>query len=506
MEDSELACDEATIQRLGEDERLSYGRTLIDMTCQGHSGLTVTATTMVGSKNAIKRRIESIAKKTKMAAGMLAAVIVIAAIAIVFTFAGPENGFFYDWLQSVETDDITYADVSKNSPKEGYQAKVSLDDFEKLPVILDYLHKVQPEDLKECDAGETGSYDYQVYIKTPIWETRPDDGFREYLFNINSDGKVYVTFDSETARLYCRKGKSWVFSSPELYEYISGLPEGWIISGAAPNAITAMAAVKASDFTTPDMLINITAEELAQALNSAAEGGHIVEFDERSSPYYQTSVMWCWNVGEAYLQRNIPDEVSHRDLHFVLECGLTPDIVKVTYGTYPRPDVVYFKDEKFYNTVRSCADCEEFVDNAAYEKFRYILVSVMEFNMEIMSEGIGDFTDYDLTLFRKAGEYTEKDGAKVEVYDFDYGLLTDTPEKVEMVGGMHFDSKCRLHGFNGGGQLAVRYRDGKIAATAFMGNDFWYTSSDSGELLDLNKMRLKEALDLKEEPDPAKKN
>ena len=67
VEDSELACDEATIQRLGEDERLSYGRTLIDMTCQGHSGLTVTATTMVGSKNAINRRIESIAKKPKMA-------------------------------------------------------------------------------------------------------------------------------------------------------------------------------------------------------------------------------------------------------------------------------------------------------------------------------------------------------------------------------------------------------------------------------------------------------
>ena len=146
------------------------------------------------------------------------------------------------------------------------------------------------------------------------------------------------------------------------------------------------------------------------------------------------------------------------------------------------------------------------MDTAAYEKFRYILVPQMEFNMEIMSEGIGDFTDYDLTLFRKAGEYTEKDGAKVEVYDFDYGLLTDTPEKVVMAGGMHFDSKCRLHGFNGGGQFAVRYRDGKISATAFMGNDFWYTSSDSGELLDLNKMRLKEALDQKEEQDPAEKN
>lgn len=506
VEDSELACDEATIQRLGESERLSYGRTLIDMTCQGHSGLTVTATTMVGSKNAIKRRIESIAKKPKIAAGTLAAVIVIAAIAIVFTFAGPENGSFYDWLHTVETDDIAYADVSKSPPKEGYQVKVSLEDFEELPVILDYLHKVQPEDLKECNVGEASDYDYQLYIKTPIWQVKPDDDFREYLFNINSDGKVYVTFDSETAGLYCRKGKSWVFSSTELYEYISGLPEGWIISDAAPDAVTAMAAVKASDFTTPDMLINITADELAEALNSAAEGGHIVEFDEKSSPYYQTDVMWCWDVGEAYLQRNIPDEVSHRDLHFVLECGLTPDIVKVTYGTYPRPDVVYFKDEKFYNTVRSCADREEFVDNAAYEKLKHVLVPQMEFNMEIMSEAIGDFTDYDLTLFRKAGEYTEKGGAKVEVYDFDYALVTDAPEAITFAGGMYLDSKCRLRSFNGGGQLAVRYRDGKIAATAFMGNDFWYTSSDSGELLALNKMRLKEALDQKEEQDPAKKN
>ena len=66
---------------------------------------------------------------------------------------------------------------------------------------------------------------------------------------------------------------------------------------------------------------------------------------------------------------------------------------------------------------------------------------------------------------------------------------------------MYLDSKCRLHGFNGGGQFAVRYRSGKIAATAFMGNDFFYNSSDSGEFLDLNKTRLKEALDLKEEPD-----
>ena len=262
-----------------------------------------------------------------------------------------------------------------------------------------------------------------------------------------------------------------------------------------------MAAVKASDFTTPEMLRNITPEKLAAALNAAAAAGQVVDFDEKSSPYYQTDIMWCWDVGDAYMEGNMEEGVSGHDLHFDIKCDLTPDIVKVTYGTVPNLETIYLKDTDLYNTVRSCSDVEEFVDTAAYEKFRYILVPQMEFNMEIMSEGIGDFTGYDLTLFRKAGEYTEKDRAKVEVYDFDYALVTDAPEAIIFAGGMYLDSKCRLHGFNGGGQLAVRYRDGKIAATAFMGNDFWYTSSDSGELLDLNKMRLKEALDLKEEPD-----
>ena len=36
--DAELACDEATIKRLGEEERASYGRTLIGLTCETEEG------------------------------------------------------------------------------------------------------------------------------------------------------------------------------------------------------------------------------------------------------------------------------------------------------------------------------------------------------------------------------------------------------------------------------------------------------------------------------------
>lgn len=44
--DAELACDDATIRRLGEEQRAAYGRTLVRMTCRRPGNLLVTATTM----------------------------------------------------------------------------------------------------------------------------------------------------------------------------------------------------------------------------------------------------------------------------------------------------------------------------------------------------------------------------------------------------------------------------------------------------------------------------
>lgn len=65
--DAELACDEDTIRSLGEAERIAYGKTLIRMTCAQHEakGFLVTATTMADSKNTLKNRILTIAKKPK---------------------------------------------------------------------------------------------------------------------------------------------------------------------------------------------------------------------------------------------------------------------------------------------------------------------------------------------------------------------------------------------------------------------------------------------------------
>ena len=93
--DAELACDESTILRLGEEERASYGRTLIHLTCEKRPVLLNTATTMTGSGNSIKERIALIVKKPKMAGYTLAAVILITVFAVGCTFTGapgtPDN-------------------------------------------------------------------------------------------------------------------------------------------------------------------------------------------------------------------------------------------------------------------------------------------------------------------------------------------------------------------------------------------------------------------------------
>ena len=86
--DAELACDEAAIERLGEDERAAYGRTLLRMTCEKHQNILRLATTMTGSKNVIRERIMSIAKKPKPAFLAVAAVLLLGALAAGCTFTG----------------------------------------------------------------------------------------------------------------------------------------------------------------------------------------------------------------------------------------------------------------------------------------------------------------------------------------------------------------------------------------------------------------------------------
>ena len=91
--DGELSCDEGTIRRLGEGERISYGRTLIGLVARrsGAGGVLSCSTTMTGGKKTVQRRIAQLVKQpeTKKTALFLAAAAL--ALAAVFVFAGQSD-------------------------------------------------------------------------------------------------------------------------------------------------------------------------------------------------------------------------------------------------------------------------------------------------------------------------------------------------------------------------------------------------------------------------------
>lgn len=92
-QDAELACDEGTIRRIGENQRMAYGNTLIDLTCAKPrpSALLYAATTMTGSKKNIRERVTFIAKRPKTLGLAVLAVLVLITAAVGCTFTGADR-------------------------------------------------------------------------------------------------------------------------------------------------------------------------------------------------------------------------------------------------------------------------------------------------------------------------------------------------------------------------------------------------------------------------------
>ncbi len=89
--DGELACDEGTLDRLGDAERIPYGQTLLELTCPRHDSLFHTATTMTGGKRTLRERITYIAKGPRSLWLATLAVILVAALTAACTMTGPQE-------------------------------------------------------------------------------------------------------------------------------------------------------------------------------------------------------------------------------------------------------------------------------------------------------------------------------------------------------------------------------------------------------------------------------
>lgn len=91
--DCELACDEGAISRLGESERLTYGKTLVDMVALASRPLTLlqTATTMYESTRHLKERVKRIVKKPKTWIFAVVCLLLLLTAAVGCTFGGKKD-------------------------------------------------------------------------------------------------------------------------------------------------------------------------------------------------------------------------------------------------------------------------------------------------------------------------------------------------------------------------------------------------------------------------------
>lgn len=92
--DCELACDEGALKRLGEGERIAYGKSLLDVVSHASTpaNLMQTATSMNESKKQLKERVNFIVKKQKISIIAAVCMVIVCAIVAGCAAAGPANG------------------------------------------------------------------------------------------------------------------------------------------------------------------------------------------------------------------------------------------------------------------------------------------------------------------------------------------------------------------------------------------------------------------------------
>lgn len=216
--DGELACDEATVARLGEARRAAYGRTLIDLTCQKPNQLLVTATTMTGSAGTIKERIQLLVKKPKTTLGIALLVALMAAIAVGCTFTGaaeepditlPEN----EIVDEAATGPETPAEPEDDGSAKLAEALAQLEAGDPMRLSLTVeIGVIGDFDGSGCDNATYFANNLAAYTYEP--EEIDAAGSAEInIMPVAVDAAWCLTFydDSEYVKLTVGDGGGWIF-------------------------------------------------------------------------------------------------------------------------------------------------------------------------------------------------------------------------------------------------------------------------------------------------------
>lgn len=220
-QDCELACDEEALESLGEEERIPYGRTLLDFSVQGYVpfGQLRLSTAMSGRKKQLEERLLMIVGRSGRQAGALAAACVLTLTAALTTFTGRVSGQeLEENISGEEAADGEAADAEEQETDFGepQTADSCPGGTSIVPVDLgdgsQYILKASSGAVPE--SGE--------YIVDQIVLNRIDGRREETVQTINlSDAKVLYTRSLEDIRR--SDGKVWSYSTEEEPQYAKPL-------------------------------------------------------------------------------------------------------------------------------------------------------------------------------------------------------------------------------------------------------------------------------------------
>lgn len=148
-QDGELACDQGAVERLGEGERIPYGRTLVDMVAARSlrpRDLLSCSTAMTGGGSSVQRRVVQLVKGPRTVRTALLAAAVVLGLAAVFVFGGRNSAQAYSEELTAFLDQVRdVRSISVGNPLTSSQFSTSaISDPEALDQARDILSKVRP--------------------------------------------------------------------------------------------------------------------------------------------------------------------------------------------------------------------------------------------------------------------------------------------------------------------------------------------------------------------------
>lgn len=198
-QDSELACDERAVRLLGESQRFSYGRTLLQLTCdeQKRIGCTGIVLTMDGSGRRMKQRVTMIALKKKKSSAAVALAALMAVFACGCTFTGSTPEIERGTVQI--TTDQEESDIAAE-PKENRQKQQN---GREETLVSENEAKSDVDETIEAAKGRLEQLESQ-------WQGMADGTFENMLYSMDDTGlSMEKTIDAQTYYEYLMfdKGK-----------------------------------------------------------------------------------------------------------------------------------------------------------------------------------------------------------------------------------------------------------------------------------------------------------